>query len=178
MTAADVCAILIQIAEDANLKGGCMSKRILFAVLVVAVCVLTVSAVSFAAEAKKPALSPVTPGPQGMKPQMPKPAFSMIGGTVVGIDTADPANVKVEVKNDADGTTHLISVTPMTNINKVTDISELKAGDAVRVMSKKSEGNEVAMGIMFGKLAARPMPRPVAAAAAPQAPAPQASAKK
>jgi Cu/Ag efflux protein CusF len=139
-----------------------MSNRILFIVSAAAVCTFTLSAASFAAEAKK-AVPPAAPA---AAKQMPKPAFNTIGGTVVKIDTVDPANAKIEVKNDADGAVHLISVTPMTNINKVTDISELKAGDAVRVYSKKSDGNEIAMGIIFGKLAAHPVPRPPAKSAA------------
>lgn len=145
-----------------------MSRKLLLIVLAAAVCVFTVSTVSFAADAKKPATPPAA---QGMKPPMSKPAFSMLAGTVSKIDTADPANIKIEVQNEADNTTHLVSVTPMTNITKATDISELKAGDAVRVMSKKSEGTEVAMGIMFGKLAARAVPKPAVKAAAPQNPA-------
>ena len=151
-----------------------MSKRILFIILAVAVCVLTVSAASFAADAKKPAMPPA---PQGIKAQMPKPAFSVLNGTVSKIDTADPANIKIEVKNEADNTIRLISVTPMTNITKVTDVYELKTGDAVKIYSKKTDASEVAMGIMFGKLAARPTPRRAATAAAPQAAAPDVTKK-
>ncbi len=133
-----------------------MNKKVLLAVLV-AVSIFTVFSLSFAAEAKKPA---VAAQPAATK-QLPKPAFAMVSGTVLKIDASDPANMKLEVKNDADNTTHVISVSPMTQITKATDITELKTGDAVRVMARKADDKEIAMGIVFGKLAARPMPKPV-----------------
>ena len=145
--------------------------RNMLAIILTVTMILSVTGNVFAADAKKPA---APAAPQGPRPMPPKPAFSMIAGTISKIDTTDPANVKIELQNEADKTTRVISVTPMTNITKITDVSELKAGDAVRVMSKKSDTGEVAMGIMFGKLAARPMPRPAAANPhAPQAPAKQ-----
>ena len=87
-----------------------------------------------------------------------RPNFGMIAGTVTGIDTKDPANIKLMVKNDADGTTHTVTVTPWTNITKVTDISELKTDEPIRMMTRKIDDKEVAMGIMFGKIKALPAP--------------------
>ena len=84
----------------------------------------------------------------------------MIAGTVVNIDNADPANVKLQVKNDADGSVRTVTVTPWTNITKVTDISELKAGEAVRMMTRKIDDKDVAMGIMFGKVKTPPPQAP------------------
>lgn len=135
-----------------------MVKKIFAVVAVMSFCVVSFS---MAAEQKKPAepakmYSPTKPMP------MPKSAFSMVGGTITKIDNSDPANVKLEVKNDMDQTTHTISVTPWANVTKVTDASELKVGDAVRVMTRKSDDKEVAMGIMFGKVQNPPMVRPIA----------------
>ena len=93
-------------------------------------------------------------------------------------DMTDPANVKLEVKNEADNTTHIVELTPTTNVMKATDVSELKAGDNVRVMARKVDNKEVAMNVMFGKIK-KPAPRPVRPAAImpPPAVAPSAQAQ-
>ncbi len=83
---------------------------------------------------------------------MPRANFSMLYGTVTKIDNSDPANVKLEVKNEADNTSHTVELTAATNVTKVTDISELKTGENVRVMARKIDNKEVAMGVMFGKI--------------------------
>lgn len=141
-----------------------MNKKLLFAVSATTAAMFVISTLSFAAEEKKAAAAEKAPR------QAVRPAFGMISGTLLKIDASDPANVKLEVRNTGDNTTHLISATPMTQVTKATDISELKAGDTVRIMSKKVDSNEVAMGIMFGKLPAPPRPRPAGAkAAAPEA---------
>lgn len=106
----------------------------------------------------------------------PTSSFAMVAGTIESVDVSDPANIKVSVKNDADGVVRTISVTPYTSITKTTDISELKTGDNVRMMTKKADNKEVAMGIMFGKL--KPMAAPAATAAKPAAKATVATAKK
>jgi len=85
----------------------------------------------------------------------------MIAGTIISIDNADPNNVKLQVKNDADGAIRTVMVTPWTSVTKVTDPSELKAGETARIMTRKVEDKEVAMGIMFGKI--KNMPAPPAA---------------
>jgi hypothetical protein len=103
---------------------------------------------------------------------MPRANFNMLYGTITKIDTSDPANVKLEVKNEADNTTHTVELTPATNVTKVTDISELKTGENVRVMARKVDDKEVAMGVMFGKIR-KPAPRPVRPAAT--TPPPQAA---
>lgn len=149
-----------------------MNKKILFVVAALAVIsIFTAFSPSFAAEAKKPAAETKKPAVVSAQPaaakQPPRPAFAMVSGTLLKIDTADPANMKVTVKNEADGNTHVISVSPTTQITKLTDITELKTGDAVRVMARKAEDKEIAMGIIFGKLAARPAPKPVVRSAAP-----------
>jgi len=97
----------------------------------------------------------------------------MFGGTIEKIDTADPANIKIQVKDDASGISRTISVVPWTNVTKVTDASELKTGDAIRVMVRKIEDKDVAMGILFGKIKNLPplRPKPV------PPPAPQTLAK-
>lgn len=98
-----------------------------------------------------------------------KSNFVMTSGPITRIDTADPSNIKIEVKDERDGQVHILGVTPMTNITKATDVSELKVGENVRAMARKVDDKEVAMGIMFGKLRKLPAPRTVAPAA--QAPA-------
>lgn len=81
-----------------------------------------------------------------------KSGFSMILGSVSKIDTADPSRIKIEVNDERDNQLHIVEITPSTSITKVTDISELKAGDAVRVMARKADDKEVAVGVMFGNL--------------------------
>jgi hypothetical protein len=104
----------------------------------------------------------------------------MLYGTVTKIDAKDPANVKLEVKNEADNTTHTVEVSPATNVTKVTEISEVKTGETVRIMARKVENKEVAMGVMFGKVKRPRVPGPaMQRPAAPAVPAqPQAAPKK
>jgi recombinational DNA repair protein RecR len=87
-----------------------------------------------------------------------KSNFIMLSGAILNIDMTDPGKVKIEVKNDRDNQIHTVEVTPATNITKVTDISELKVGELVRVMAKKADDKEIAMGVMFGKLKKLPAP--------------------
>ncbi|MDD5136177.1 MAG: hypothetical protein PHX20_00590 [Candidatus Omnitrophica bacterium] len=140
-----------------------MNKKV--ALVVAAAVALNLSAVSFAAE-KKAATPAHTEKTPAKAPASPRANFGMVAGTLTAIDNSDPANVKVTVKNDADGSTRTISVTPWTNITKVTDISELKTGEQVRMMTRKVENKDVAMGIMFGKV--KTMPAPAAKTTAPQ----------
>ena len=100
--------------------------------------------------------------------------FSMLVGTVSKVDTTDPANVKLEVKDDRDSKVHIIEVTPATNVTKVTEISEIKIGDTVRVMARKVDNKEVAMGIMFGIFKKIPLlkPSPIVGKPKAQIPAP------
>lgn len=79
-------------------------------------------------------------------------SVNVILGSISKIDASDPSKIKVEVTGERDNQLHIIEIAPSTSITKVTDISELKAGDAVRVMARKSDDKEVAMGIMFGNL--------------------------
>ncbi len=90
-----------------------------------------------------------------------KTNFGITMGKIIKIDSTNPANIKMEVKNDADNTTHTIDIMPWTSVTKVTDISELKAGDNVRVMTRKTDNKETAMGVMFGKIRNIPKPAPV-----------------
>lgn len=153
-----------------------MKNNKFIASLTLAIAVLSFCAVSSAAEKKT--TTTAAPKAGAILPTPPKPNFGMFAGTIASIDNADPANVKLTVKNDADGAIHTISVTPWTNITKVTDISELKEGEQVRMMTRKVEDKDVAMGIMFGKLKTMPAPRP-APGLAPKTPqSPQTSADK
>ncbi len=146
-----------------------MSKKLFAVVLAVIFAASIVGVTAFAAEKKITTTAAPKAGATRSIP--PKPNFGMIAGTITSIDNADPANVKLTVKNDADGTVRTISVTPWTNITKVTDVSELKEGEQVRMMTRKVEEKDVAMGIMFGKMKTMPAPQPVLPAPkAPQSP--------
>ena len=150
-----------------------MSKKAFIVILAMAV-VMASGAISIAAEQKAAALgSPAKPAVMSTTAatRTPvKPNFGMVAGSIVAIDSADPANVKLSVKNDADGSVRTIFVTPWTNITKVTDVSELKTGEPVRMMTRKVDDKDVAMGIMFGKMKSMPPIAPKAPVA-PQAPA-------
>lgn len=106
-----------------------------------------------------------------------RPNFNMVTGTIQKIDSSDPANVKIEVKGETDNQVHTVAVMPWTNVSKVTDVSELKNGEMVRVMSRNMDGKEVAMGILFGNIKAAPKPPPIPAMGAPKT-APVSAPKK
>lgn len=156
----------------------------IFVVLTVMAFFITFADSAFAAEAQKQAgkamvnapAGKVPAGPDGTKP-VPRPNFNMVFGTVSKIDTSDAANVKLEIKSAADDKMQTVSVVPWTNITKVTDMSELKTGDNVRVMSRKVDDKDVAMAVMFGKIQNRPTARPAGPGAIPAAPA-QGTVKK
>jgi len=133
-----------------------MNRKASALILVIAAFALTVPALLFAADGQAKA-SPMTKLHQA-GPAQPKANFAMLSGTLVSIDNADPANVILTVKNDADGSTRTVSVTPITNITKVTDVSELKANEPIRIMTRKIDNKDVALGIMFGKMKVMPAP--------------------
>lgn len=107
-----------------------------------------------------------------------KSNFSMMLGTVSEIDAADPLNIKLKVQNERDNQIHTVEVTPTTNVTKSTEISELKVGDTIRVMARKVNDKEVAVGIMFGKLRSIPTPKPLPAQASPAPKTPPAAIKE
>lgn len=142
-----------------------MNKALI--VTLAAVFCLASAGLAVAADKDTAKPSPATGAAKAM-PMPPKPMpranFSMLYGQVTKVDTSDPANVKLEVKNEADGAMHTVELTPSTNVTKATDVSELKTGDNVRVMARKVDNKEVAMGVMFGKIR-KPAQRPAAPAA-------------
>jgi Cu/Ag efflux protein CusF len=141
-------------------------RKALIVIVAVVFCALS-AGVALAAD--KPAAT-AAPAAKAMPPKpLPRANFSMLYGTVTKVDSADPNSVKVEVKNEADGATHVVEVIPATNVTKVTEISELKVGENVRIMARKADNKEVAMGVMFGKIR-KPAPRPAAPAAMPEMP--------
>lgn len=129
--------------------------------LAVVFCIATVG-LSYAADEKTaPAAQPkaaVGTAAGAAARAIRRPAFNFITGTVSKIDASDAANPVIEVKNDLDGKAHTIKLTPYTNIVKVTELSELKSGDAVRVMSRNIEGSESAMSVTFGKIKKMTLP--------------------
>lgn len=136
-----------------------MVKRAL--VLAVAAVFCAASFAMAADEAKKavPAMQKPAAGQAIARQMPPKSDFSMISGKVEKIDSSDPANVRITVKNDKDNTSRTLTVMPWTNITKSAEISDLKTGEAVRVMARKSQDKDIAMGIMFGKINMPPPPR-------------------
>ena len=140
-----------------------MHKRMAFIALIVIVLAFSFASVSLAADTKAAAPIASVQKAKANAPAMPKPNFGMLSGTITAIDTGDPANVKISIKSDADNSARTITVTPWTNITKVTDVSELKTGETVRMMTRKVDNKDVAMGIMFGKVRTMPAPPPAAA---------------
>lgn len=145
-----------------------VKKTLVLAVLAV---FCAASFIMAADEAKKaapavPAAPSMAAGNAAQPMQYPKPEFSMLTGKVEKIDSSDPANIRITVKNDKDGVSHTLTVMPWTNITKSAVISDLKNGEAVRVMGRKTQDKEIAMGIMFGKINVPPMAPGQAAAPA------------
>jgi Cu/Ag efflux protein CusF len=158
-------------------------KKLIAAMLFTLFCVL-ICGISIAEDAKaaKPSAPVQTAGPVKATAGRPIPRanLSILYGNITKIDNADPANVKIEIKNEMDDTVHTVELTPATSVTKATDASELKTGENVRVMARKADNKEVAIGVMFGKIR-KPAPRPVRAAVvtpAASAPATQATPKK
>jgi len=139
-------------------------KKLFMAVLII-VCFLGLSIAAFAADQKKAANAATVSTPSGrqqagQRPLM-RPNFTMIFGSITRIDNSNPAKPMLEVKSDADGKIHLIETTPSTSITKFTEISELKVGEPVRVMTRNVDKKEVAMGVMFGKIRNLPAPKTI-----------------
>ena len=144
--------------------------RVLSAVIIV-IFMAGIALSSFAAEAKKPASNTglaATPQKQGQAtvqatmPRQFRPNFSIATGTITKIDNSDPANTKLEIKSSADNTIRTFAVTSWTNVTKVTDLAELKPGETVRIISRKVDDKDVAMGVVFGKLQTTMPPGPMA----------------
>ncbi len=156
-----------------------MDKKAFAVSLIIAFVALIFTSVSFAAVKKAatapaPAIQKVATAPA--MPAAPKANFGMLAGTVSSVDNKDPANIKLLIKSDADGSVHTVFVTPGTNVTKVTDVSELKPGEPVRMMTRKIDDKDMAMGIMFGKVK-NPVP-PAAKAVMPPAAKSATKAKK
>ncbi len=159
-------------------------KNLFVALIISTFVVVGLSAPAFSQD-KKPApgtaaVAEKTPMPQSLPTRPVKPMATVLFGSVTKIDNANPADVKLEVKNIADDSIHIVEVPSQANIVKITDLAELKTGDTVRVMARNVEGKEVAMNIIFGKLKMLPRPKPALTQAAPVTPpaAPPAAMKQ
>ncbi|MBI5143731.1 MAG: hypothetical protein HZA30_01505 [Candidatus Omnitrophica bacterium] len=154
-------------------------KRIFAVVIAVLFYSLALFDLGIAAEEERTAL-PKKPAVPAKLPGMSN--FSIIMGSISKIDVSDPAKPKLEVKSDMDNTVHTIEMTPWTNVSKVTDISELKSGDTVRIAARKAEGKEIAITILFGNIKNIPTARPTFKGQAPMqepiSPTKQEAAKK
>ena len=109
-----------------------------------------------ASPAQQPARSLIPP--RGAMPMNKNIAF--ISGSISKIDTTIPENVKVEVLNNADGKSHVVEIGTGTNILKVVEVGELKAGDKARIVAMKEGDKEIALSVVTGKL--KKMTRPPA----------------
>ncbi len=118
---------------------------------------------AFGADENKGASGTQQPA-QSLRP--PKRAMPMnkniafISGSISKIDTTVPENVKVEVLNDVDGKSHVVEIGTGTNILKVVEVGELKAGDKARIVARRTGDKEIAISVVTGKL--KEMPRPPA----------------
>ena len=135
-------------------------KRTLVLAILAIFCIAGFAMAADEAKNTVPAV-PVKAPANAIQQMPPRPEFSMISGKIESIDSSDPANVKITVKNDKDATSRTLTVMPWTNITKSAEVSELKAGEIVRVMARKTQDKEIAMGIMFGKINMPPPPRQV-----------------
>ncbi len=147
-------------------------KNLFVALIILAFVVLGLTAPAFSQDNKSGAgaVAEKAPMPQYTPSKPTKPMATVLFGSVSKIDNTNPADVKLEVKSIADDSIHIVDVPSQVNIVKVTDLSELKIGDTVRVMARNIEGKEVAMNIIFGKLKMLPRPKPALTQAAPVTP--------
>ena len=138
-----------------------MARKV-FGIILISVFALTsVAGFAIAAEINKtPAAKAVSTSknPAVTIPQPPRTSFRMISGKLIKVNSSDPANASMEVKSDMDNSSHTIAITPQTSITKVTDATDLKAGDQVRVVLRSANDKETAMGIVYGKIQNVPMP--------------------
>jgi len=137
-----------------------MRRKIFITILVIVFAVLSFSQASFAANKKAASAPAVQKAAAPAMPAAPKPNFGMLAGTVSSVDDKDASSIKLVIKSDTDGSLHTVFVTPGTNITKVTDVSELKTGEPVRMMTRKIDDKDMAMGIMFGKVKIMTPPAP------------------
>jgi len=144
-------------------KGGIKMRRYLMFLFVALFCIVMVNA-SDAAE-KTAASNSEAPAAAKTSPTMRTPPpypftrgdIITLFGTLNKIDNSTPGIVKLEVTDNADGKMHSIEAPFQINVAKITDISEMRSGDTVRIMAKKVSDKEVAINIIFGKI--KPPPR-------------------
>ena len=98
--------------------------------------------------------------PKGSMPMNRNIAF--IAGSITKIDATVPGSVKVEIVNDADGKSHLVDIGPGTNILKVVDAADLKAGDKAKIVARKADDKEIALSVVTGNLKEMQMTKPPA----------------
>ena len=103
-----------------------------------------------------PAARPNRPMPPAMDRNI-----KFLNGTISAINTADPQNIKIDVKNESDEKVSTVEVAAQTNVLKVVEPSELKAGEKVRVMTRTVNDKNVAISIMTGNIKMPPMRKPV-----------------
>lgn len=122
----------------------------------------------FATEEKKASATVSAPAKMSTSKEMSavktkKANIAIMSGTILKIDTLNPQETRLEVKNDKDGTTYTMTAIPSTKVRKVADISEIKTGDMVRIISKKVDDKNIALGLVFGKIKIQPKePKPSA----------------
>lgn len=165
------CVILIL-----KIRRCCMKNAL---VLVLSLGILLSACGMAVAEDKAAAKKSLAATTAPVKPRLPRANFGMISGSLVKIDNSDPAKAKIEVKDAADGKVKTIEVTQFTNIVRGIDLSELKSGEEVKIMARKSDDKDIAMNIMCGKMNRPAMAaRPAIKAPLKGQPAPLAEKKK
>jgi len=82
----------------------------------------------------------------------------MLIGSIISVDTSDPANPIIEARDESTGAIHKLSTKQWTSVTKICDISDLKPGDSARIIIQKTDGKEIAIGIIFGKVKGLPKP--------------------
>ncbi len=135
--------------------------------LVAVFCMAALSAMllggAFGADENKSAVPAQQPAERMRPPERPMPmdrSIAFISGSISKIDAAVPGSVKVELINDVDGKSHVVEIGTATNILKVVEVGDLKAGDKARVVARKIGDKEIALSVVTGKL--KEMSRPPA----------------
>lgn len=105
--------------------------------------------------AKTPKATQVTPMPEDIpKNIVPPIKTNILFGEIISIDQA---NSTVKIKNTVTSEESTVSYTPTTSVTKVTDMSDLKQGDNIRVIYQDASGKKTARAIMFGKIKVSPV---------------------
>lgn len=105
---------------------------------------------SFGAEKKE---QPTKAQAKAQSEAMPALKTNIVYGEIVSVDMANSA---ITLKNLNNSEQVTVDFNPTTGVTKITDASELKQGDNVRIIYQDQEGKKIARAIMFGKIRTNP----------------------